>query len=60
VSTRAQRILLVALLVGGVGAMVPFEGLPSRVIGMALLGSFIVLGVFLIAQPGFLTGDEDA
>jgi len=39
------------LLVVGVLLMVPFESTITRVLGLASLIAFIVLGVFLIAAP---------
>ena len=42
------------LLVVGVLLMVPFESTITRVLGLAALLAFIVVGVFLIAAP-----DED-
>jgi hypothetical protein len=38
--------------------MLPFEYAATRAAGMACLFGFIVLGVFLIADPRFLRGDE--
>jgi hypothetical protein len=38
--------------------MLPFEYTATRAAGMACLFGFIVLGVFLIADPRFLRGDE--
>ena len=53
-----SRWTLVALLVLGCGLMLPFELWATRLAGMACLFGFIVLGVFLIAEPGFLSDDE--
>ena len=53
-----SRWTLVALLVVGCGLMLPFEYWFTRLTGMACLFGFIVLGVFLIAEPGFLDTDE--
>jgi hypothetical protein len=39
------------LFVVGVLLMVPFEATFTRILGMACLVGFIVLGVFLIAAP---------
>jgi hypothetical protein len=57
-SLLRSRWMLVALLVAGCGLMLPFELWLTRLAGMACLFAFIVLGVFLIAEPGFL-GDDD-
>jgi UPF0716 family protein affecting phage T7 exclusion len=46
------------LLVAGIGLMVPFEGAVTRTLGMACLIAFVVWGVFLIATPDYLRGDE--
>jgi hypothetical protein len=52
--------MLVALAFAlGVGLMVPFEATITRVLGVAFLAAFIVGGVFLIAEPNFLSGDEE-
>ena len=55
-----SRWTLLALLVLGLALMLPFEYTATRAAGMACLFGFIVLGVFLIAEPGFLTADEGA
>jgi putative effector of murein hydrolase LrgA (UPF0299 family) len=55
--SRAVAALL-ACLVAGVFLNVFFEHTVTRVLGLLLLFAFIVLGVFLIADPRFL-GDED-
>ena len=49
---------LVALLVAGCALMIPFEEWYTRLGGMACLFAFIVLGVFLVAEPAFLSGDD--
>lgn len=51
-------LVLLAFLLG-VGLMIPFEATLTRVLGMAFLFAFIVGGLFLIAEPSFLSGDED-
>ena len=55
-----SRWTLVVLLVVGCGLMIPFEEWYTRLAGMACLFAFIVLGVFLVAAPDFLRGDEEA
>ena len=54
-----KLLLLAAAFVLGVGLMVPFEATITRILGMTLLFAFIVGGAFVIAEPGFLSGDED-
>jgi hypothetical protein len=60
VSALRSRPALVVLFALGVGLMIPFEEWYTRLAGMTCLIGFIVLGVFLIAEPGFLSGDEQA
>jgi hypothetical protein len=50
----------IACFVVGVVLMVGFEATLTRVLGVALLFAFIVSGVFLVADPGFLAAEEDA
>jgi hypothetical protein len=59
VSRRALSSLMVGGLVVGLVLMLVFEAVVTRVLGVAALLAFIVSGVFLIADPGFL-GDEEA
>ena len=62
-SVLRSRGALVALLVAGSALMIPFEEWYTRLAGMACLFAFIVLGVFLVAEPAFLSrdaGDGDA
>ena len=54
-----KLLLLAAAFVLGVGLMVPFEATITRILGMTFLFAFIVGGAFVIAEPGFLSGDED-
>jgi hypothetical protein len=56
----ASRWALVALLVAGVALMIPFEYTLTRAAGIACLLAFIVVGMFQVAEPGFLAGDEDS
>jgi hypothetical protein len=58
-SALRSRWALVGLLVAGSALMIPFEEWYTRLTGMACLLSFIVLGVFLVAEPGFLAPDDD-
>ena len=57
--SRGLRAGLVLSLVVGLALMLPFESALTRVLGMTALAAFIVLGVFTIAEPGFLSGDRD-
>jgi hypothetical protein len=50
---------MVAALALGIGLMIPFDATVTRVLGMAFLVTFIVGGVFTIAEPGFLSKDGD-
>jgi hypothetical protein len=43
----------------GLVLMVGFEAVITRILGVVLLFTFIVTGVFLIADPKFLGQDED-
>jgi hypothetical protein len=54
-----KLLLLLAAFVLGVGLMVPFEATITRILGMTFLLTFIVGGVFVIADPRFLSADED-
>jgi hypothetical protein len=58
-SVLRSRWTLLALLVAGCGLMLPFAYTATRAAGMACLFGFIVLGAFLIADPGFLAADEE-
>lgn len=55
---KRLRIVTPALLVIGLALMIPFSGPAFRVPGMICLFGFIVCGVFLIADPAFLTGED--
>jgi hypothetical protein len=44
----------------GVALMIPFEYWFTRVLGVAALFAAILLGVFAIASPELLDGDDDA
>jgi hypothetical protein len=58
-SRGRKALLVVAAFVIGVGLMVPFEATITRILGMTFLLAFIVGGVFMIAEPRFLSADED-
>ena len=51
--------LTVALLVAFVVVMIPFTGPIPRAIGVILLFSFLVVGLFTVASPAFLRGGAD-
>jgi Na+-transporting methylmalonyl-CoA/oxaloacetate decarboxylase beta subunit len=53
------RRLCPALLVLGVGLMIPFETPITLLLGVAALLGFVVSGVFLVASPDFLDADQD-
>ena len=57
-SLLRSRWALVALLVLGSALMIPFEEWYTRLAGMACLFAFIVIGVFLVAEPVVLSGDD--
>jgi hypothetical protein len=52
------RVLLPVLLVLGLALMLPFEYTVTRLLGVIFMFAFIVVGVFAIANPDFLEGDE--
>ena len=56
--SRGVVVMLVCLVVGVV-LNVGFEHTITRIVGMLLLFAFIVLGVFLIADPKFLAREDD-
>jgi hypothetical protein len=58
--TTERRLLVAAALAlaMGVGLMIPFGGVVPRILGVALLFGFIVLGMFAIASPQWLGGDD--
>jgi hypothetical protein len=54
------RALLLTSLVAGLVLMVGFEATVTRILGVACLLAFVAGGIFLIAQPSFLSGDAGA
>jgi hypothetical protein len=52
-------LLLFACLAAGLVLMIFFEAVVTRIFGVLALFAFIVLGVFLIADPKFLAADDD-
>jgi hypothetical protein len=60
VSRRSPlAVATVACFVAGIALMVPFEATLTRVLGVAALLGFVVCGVFLIADPRALSGDDE-
>jgi hypothetical protein len=53
----------VALMFGslavGLVLMIGFEAMLTRIVGVLALFTFIITGVFLIADPAFLERDEE-
>ena len=58
-SKTRKALAVAAAFVLGVGLMIPFEYTITRVLGVAFLLAFIVGGVFMIAEPGFLSAEDD-
>jgi hypothetical protein len=58
-SKGRKALLVAAAFVLGVGLMVPFEATITRILGMTFLLAFILGGVFVIAEPRFLSADEE-
>jgi hypothetical protein len=54
-----MRWLMLGCLGVGLVAMLAFESTITRVVGVLALFAFIVIGVFLIADPEFLAREED-
>lgn len=42
----------------GVGLLFPFDHTITLLLGVAFLLAFVVCGLFLIAEPKFLEGDD--
>ena len=55
---RAALLVLISFVLG-VGLMIPFEEWYTRLLGVGFLLAAIVGGAFVIAEPGFLSGDEE-
>jgi hypothetical protein len=53
------RRLWPALLVAGLALMIPFDATITRILGVACLLAFVVVGLFLIAEPRFLAQDDE-
>jgi len=60
VSRKHGIALTVVLFAAYVLVMIPFTGLVPRAIGVVLLFSFLVVGLFTVASPAFVRSDADA
>jgi hypothetical protein len=58
VSRRALTALMLGCFGVGLALMVGFEATITRVLGLLALFAFIVIGVFLIADPEFLDQED--
>ena len=58
-SRRRKALLLALAFTLGVGLMVPFEEWYTRLLGVGFLLAFIVGGAFAIAEPDFLSAEDD-
>lgn len=56
---RRDALLVLLAFALGVGLMIPFEATITRVLGVGFLLAAIVGGAFVIAEPGFLSSDEE-
>ncbi len=57
---RRLTLATIGAFVIGVALMIPFEGTVVRIIAVACLVAYIVLGVFAIATPTRLGEEPDA
>jgi hypothetical protein len=57
-SRRALGTVVLASLVCGLVLMLGFDRPATRITGVLCLLAFVVSGVFLIADPGFLADDD--
>ncbi len=51
--------VMLGCLAAGLALMLAFESAITRVLGLLALFAFIVIGVFLIADPAFLAADDE-
>jgi hypothetical protein len=58
-SKRTWLAVMLGSLGAGLVLMVVFDSAVSRVFGVLALFAFIVIGVFLIADPAFLAAEDD-
>jgi hypothetical protein len=56
---RGAVVLMFASLAAGLVLMIGFEEPVTRIFGVIALFTFIVTGVFLIADPAFLERDDE-
>ena len=56
---RPAVIAMFACLAAGLVLMIGFELAVTRVLGVLALFAFIVIGVFVIADPEFLARDDE-
>jgi predicted cobalt transporter CbtA len=59
--SRREPLVVATLVAGALGALllILFEEWFTRLLGVLGLFAFIVAGVFAIASPAFLEGDEE-
>jgi hypothetical protein len=55
---RRGVVAMLACLVAGLVLMIGFEATVTRVLGVLSLFAFVVIGVFVIAEPEFLGRDD--
>jgi hypothetical protein len=58
-SRRPKVALVAACLLAGLVLMIPFDTALTRVLGVACLLGFVFGGLFLIADPALVSGDDD-
>ncbi len=58
-SARRLEYLAIALGVVGAGLMLAFDVTVTRVAGVAALLGFVGVGLFAVANPGYLSAGED-
>jgi len=51
--------VMLGCLAAGLVLMLAFESAITRVLGLLALFAFIVIGVFLIADPAFLAAEDE-
>ena len=51
--------VMLGCLAAGLALMLGFESAITRVLGVVALFAFIVIGVFLIADPAFLAEEDE-
>jgi hypothetical protein len=56
---RRGVVAMLTCLVAGLVLMIGFEATVTRVLGVLSLFAFVVIGVFVIAEPEFLGREED-